>query len=96
VKLAPHLHVGAPRWRRGRLEVAGSLARGARGHVLVTYTAKRHGKTVRTRVRISLRRGRFTARLEVRRNLRRIRATVTVSYSGDSHYKAQKAIRHTP
>jgi hypothetical protein len=40
-------------------------------------------------VRATLRRGRFTARLKLPSALRRVRATVTVSYSGDSHYKAQ-------
>jgi hypothetical protein len=94
VKLVPHLHVSAPRWRSGRLQVAGSLARGARGHVLVTNSAKRHGKTTRVRVRASLSHGRFRARLKVPSALRRVRATVTVSYGGDSHYKAQKTARH--
>jgi hypothetical protein len=94
VKLAPHLHVGAPHWRSGRLEVAGSLASGARGHVLVTYTAKRHGKTLRVRAKANIRAGRYSARLRVPTEIRGVRASVRVSYYGDSRYNAQSATKH--
>ncbi len=93
-KHAPHLHLHKPQWRSGHLHIAGWLARAARGHVLVTYTTKHHHKTVHVRVRASLHHGRFNARLKVPRSLRRLRALVTVSYGGDSHYKRQKTARH--
>jgi hypothetical protein len=96
VKLAPHLRVGAPRWRHGRLRVVGSLTRGARGHVVVTYTAKRHGKHVRLRVRAALRRGHFSALMKVPAAARRQRAILTVSYGGDPHYKSQRSTRRVP
>jgi hypothetical protein len=95
-KLAPHLRVSAPRWRGSRLRVTGSLASRAAGHVLVTYTAKRHGKTVRVRLRAPLHHGRFTALVRVQRSLRHLRATVTVSYGGSSQYKAQRVTRRSP
>jgi hypothetical protein len=95
-KLAPHLRVSAPRWRGSRLRVTGSLASRAAGHVLVTYTAKRHGRTVRVRLRAPLHHGRFTALVRVQRSLRHLRATVTVSYGGSSQYKAQRVTRRSP
>ena len=94
VKLAPHLRVGAPRWRRGRLRVSGSVARGAPGQVLVTYTAKSHGKMVRVRVRATLRRGRFSRLLRIPRRMRSGGATLTVFYAGDARYKAQRVSDH--
>jgi Subtilase family len=94
IKLAPHLRLNAPAWRHGRLHVTGSIARGAAGHLLITYDAERRGRRVHVRARASIRRGRFSALLRLPRQTHSVRATLTVAYSGSMRYKPQTVRRH--
>ena len=93
-KSTPHLRIGREHWHGSRLWVAGSIAPGATGRVTVTYSAKRRGKRVRVIARTTVRSGRYSLLLKLPTGMRGVRATVTVSYAGDSQYKAQSARTH--
>jgi hypothetical protein len=93
-KTTPHLRISAKRWRGTRLQVTGSLAAGAAGHVAVTYTAVHHGNHVRVTTTTSVRHGRFSVLLKLPTRMRGVHATLTISYRGDPHHKPQTTHTH--
>jgi hypothetical protein len=88
-RINPGLRITVKRWRGSYLQVAGRLARSARGRVTVRYLARLGGKRIRVRRSATIRKGRFSVRLRPPRDARGHRASLWARYGGDSRYAPQ-------